>query len=241
MPSLERKSYLIAVASLFVGVASMVFAYQSIQVSKQLAEASGSLDKSSMEVGLGGYPLSFGKENFVVVGASTVSDADIPVVGAIPFTFRSNGRKSLDSVLISFQYHELFRRNLLELAESKVSGAFSTADLKKSTSAGEKRFFVSYALSTMNPGVNVRIAEPLFLTETLIKSSVPVTVKDGVKMTIPYVASYSKKFGLAVSARDTPILGYPVSVAVQKANSVHDLAKGQLDEAATRSHSPLHS
>lgn len=228
MPSLERKSYVIAVASLVVGVASMVFAYQSIQVSRQLAEASGSLDKSSMEVGLGGHPLAFGRENYVVVGASNVSTAGIPVVGAIPFTFRSTGKKSLDSVLISFQYHELFQRKLLEIAESRVSGAFSTTELQKTTSEGEKRFFVSYSLPALNPGVAVRIAEPLFLGETRIRDSVPVTTKDGVNMTIPYEASYSKKFGLAVSARDTQVLGYPVSVSVQKASSIHDLAKGQI-------------
>jgi len=228
MSPLERKSYVIAVASLLVGIAGVAFAYQSIQVSRQLAEASGSLDKSSMEVGLGGHPLTLGRENYVVVGASTVSATGIPVVGAIPFTFRSTGKKSLDSVLISFQYHELFQRNLLELAESKISGAFSTTELKKSTSSGEKRFFVSYSLPTMNPGVALQIAEPLFLGETRIRDSVPVTTKDGVNMTIPYEASYSKKFGLVVSARDSQVLGYPVSVSVQKATSIQDLAKGQM-------------
>jgi hypothetical protein len=228
MPSLERKSYIIAVASLLVGVASMVFAYQSIQVSKQLAEASGSLDRSSMEVGLEGHPLTSGKENYIVVGAASVTSAGIPVVGAIPFTFRSTGKKSLDSILISFQYHELFQRNVLELAESRITGAFSSTELKKSSSAEENRFFVSYSLPAMNPGVALRIAEPLFLRETRIRDSVPVTTKDGVSMTIPYEASYSKKFGLVVSARDSQILGYPVSVSVQKASSIQDLTKGQL-------------
>lgn len=216
-------THVVPIASLIVAIACMVLTYMSIQVSKQLAESSGTLDKSSMEVGIGGNPLALGRENYVLVGASTVSKDVIPVIGAIPFTFSSVGKKSLDSISISFQYHEVFQRKLLELTEFEITGAFSSAELKKATSEGEKRFFVSYSLPTLNPGVNLRIAEPLFLEEHYIRTSVPVTTKDNVNIDVSFEAKFAKNFGLAVSSRDSPVLGYSVSVDVQKVNSIHEL------------------
>lgn len=228
VPSFDRKNYVVAILALLVSTVSVVLAYLAIRASWQIAEASGSFDKASIEVTLGGYPLAVAKENFIVIGAPEMSAPNVPVVGALPFAFQSTGKKSLESLVSSFQYHDLFKRQLLELADSKISGAFSASELRKTTSAEANRFFVSYSLANLNPGVSLHIGEPIFLGETYIHDTVPITTKDGVSMTIPYVASYSKKFGLAVSARDTQVLGYSLSVSVQKATSLRDLTTGQL-------------
>lgn len=228
MSAFDRKNYAVALLALAVSVGSAVIAYLSIRASWQIAETSGSFDKAGIEVGLGGYPLMAGKQNFVIVGAQEVSSSNVPVVGSLPFTFQSVGKKSLESLAISFQYHDIFNRQVLEAGESKVSGAFSASDLKKTTSKDAGRFFVSYALPHLNPGVLLRIGEPIFLVETHIRNALPVTMKDGVNMTMAYEATYSKNFGLAVSARDTQVLGFPVSVSVQQAASLQDLTSGQL-------------
>lgn len=225
MPSYDRRNYIVASLALFVSIGSAVLAYYGVQASWKIAQESSSLDKANLEIGIGGVSLAAGRDNFVLVGAAELSTGKIPVIGAIPFTFRSGGKKSLETLLVAFQYHELFNRETLEAMESKVSGAYSAVELKRTTSSESKRFFVSYSMSMLNPGVTLRVSEPLILEETKIRDEVPVTTKDGVNFILPYQASYTKKFGLVASARDTPVVGYSISIAVDRADSLDALLK----------------
>lgn len=225
MPSYDRRNYIVASLALLVSVGSAVLAYYGMQASWQIAQESGSLDKATLEVGIGEIQLIAGKDNFVLVGAPELSTGTIPVIGAIPFTFRSSGKKSLDTLLVAFQYHELFNRATLEAMESKVSGAYSAVELKRTTSSESKRFFVSYSLGILNPGVTLRVSEPIVLEETKIRDEVPVTTKDGVNLIIPFEATFTKKFGLVASARDTQVVGYSISISVDRANSLEALLK----------------
>lgn len=189
MPSYDRKNYVVSALALLVSVGSVTLTYYGNQASWQIAQESGSLDKAALEIGVGGVSLVAGKDNFILVGATEMSTRRTPVVGAIPFTFRSSGKKSLDTLLVGFQYHELFNRKTLEALEPNVSGPYSAAELKKTTSSESKRFFVSYSLGMLNPGVTLRVSEPLFLEETNVREEVPVTTKEGVNITIPYMDS----------------------------------------------------
>lgn len=219
----ERKNYIAAIAALVVTLASAVLAYVAIQASWEIAELSGSLDKAELEVGIDGHPLVLGRTNHVVVGAADLSTGNIPSIGVLPFSFSSKGKKSLDSVLISFQYHAIFRRDILEHGSMKSEGAFATTELRKNAVETGDRFFVNYVLPTLNPGVTADIQEPIFLSETRIRSEVPITTKDGVKMTGRIEMQYSVNFGLAVSARDTQVQGYSVSLAIAKVTSLQQL------------------
>jgi len=225
MPAYARKSYIVSLLALLVCIVSAVIANNGVEASWRIAQESGSLDKASWEIGIGGFPLVTGKDNFVLVGAAELASDKIPVIGAIPFMLRSSGKKSLDALYVDFQYHEFFNREALEALESKVSGAFSAVELKKRTSSEDKRFFVSYSLAMLNPGVELRLSEPLFLEETVLREKVNAVTKDGVNVSVPVSASYSKKFGMAATARDTQVVGYSISVSVEHASSLKALLK----------------
>jgi hypothetical protein len=230
MPTLAKKSYIVSVLSLVVAVGSLWVAYKSIQVSKQLAEASGSLDKPGIEVGLSGYPLTPNTDSVILIGAPVVSSEKAPAIGFIPFTIKSTGKKTLESIYISFQYHEFFQRNLLELMNQKISGPFSPLDIKKSTTSEDDRFFASYTIQDLNPGVNLRIEEPIFLFDSEFNEEIQATTKDGILVNFPVKGTYATKFGFNVSARDSQILGYPLSVSIHKVKSIDDLMEGPLNK-----------
>lgn len=218
----------LTIASLITGVASTVFAYQSIQVSKELAMASGSLDRAGVDVGIGGHPLSPGKRNFILIGAPEMSTTKTPSIGVIPFTFRSTGKKSIDALLVSFQYHNMFNRRLLDVGSAhKITGP-SFVEIKKTISEGRDVDFVSYSATSVNPGIVLSIEEPVFLEETSLRDTVTATTKDGKSLAIEYEVTYSKYFGLTVSLRDRQVLGYPLSISTQKARSLEELTGGQL-------------
>lgn len=225
MVGYERRSYIVAWLSLIVASISLVMGCWAIRASWEIAGDSGSLDKAAIEVGIGAYPLASGRENFIVLGAPKSSSQQKPVVGVIPFSFRSTGQRSLDSLAISFQYDDkIFNRSLLEEATSTTqSGGFAAESLNKSVSQEAERFFVLYSTASLNPGISLKISEPVFIEDTRIQDAIPAEFKNGAKAILPVAINYAKQFGIAVSARDTQILGYPMTIAMQVANSMDEL------------------
>ncbi|MBD9402118.1 hypothetical protein [Comamonas sp. CMM02] len=225
MSPYDRKNYILTSLALIITIFGLGITYYGIHVSRQIARESGSFDKAAWEIGIGDIPLVARKDNFVLIGAPVLATTSTPVVGAIPFTLRSTGKKSLETLLLSFQYHELFQRELLEELDYEMSGAFSAIQLKKNTSSQDKRIFVSYSLDTLNPGVVLRILEPVFLEETILRHEESFTTKDGVNLTTPIEAIFSKQFGFSASARDTQVVGYSISVSIDQADSLNSLLK----------------
>jgi hypothetical protein len=156
--SYERKAYIVSVLALVVSIIGLFLGFYGTKASWQIAEASGSFEKAMVEVSVGGYALSAGKENFILVGADQVAREGLPVIGALPITLRSAGQRSVESLLISFQYHQLFRRDLLEGLEPRIAGVL-TGDLSKRTSSDADRFFVSYTMPVLHPGMSLKVAE----------------------------------------------------------------------------------
>ncbi|MBD9436229.1 hypothetical protein IB223_09005 [Pseudoxanthomonas sp. PXM03] len=231
MSRFDKRNFIVSTIALIVAIGSLVLTHLAISASWRIAELSGSFDRAGVEVGIGDQFLDAGRPNFVMVGASEMASVSTPIViGAIPFTFRSSGQKSLDSLHISFQYKKIFQRQLLESAELDISGAFSNVEVRKSTSSEADQFYVSYSATDLNPGISLRIAEPIFLEETYVSGVVPFKTKDGVAATIDYGISYSKNFGMAVSAPDAAVLVYPIQVSVQQADSLQQLAGGRIQE-----------
>ena len=94
----ERKSYLVGAAGLVVAVLALGISYQAIRASWQIAELSGSLDKTELEVGLGDLRLPSSNVIHLISGTKELSMISRPVVGAIPIQIASTGKKSLEAV-----------------------------------------------------------------------------------------------------------------------------------------------
>lgn len=228
MSGYDRKGYYVAIVALIVGILSALIGYFGIRASWEIAEATGGLDKPDIEVGILGHALPFGKPIRIIIGASELSTNAVPVVGAIPFSFRSSGKRALDALTITLQYHAIFKRSALETLEVRKAGDFSATEFQKAFTASGDQSFVSYRVPMLNPGIATLIAEPIFVQETTIRDSVTATTRDGVRVTVPFQASFSMNFGLTVTGRDIPLRSFPISISAERANSVEDLKKGEL-------------
>ncbi len=232
MATYDRKNYIVAICALLVSVGSVLLAYFAINASWKIAELSGSLDKSEIVVGLQMNSLPLNGITQIVVGAAELSEKTVPVIGAIPFSVVSNGKKTVDGLTLTFQYHKMFKRSALENLKPHPSGEYGATELKRSFTETDDISFVSYKFTSLNPGVSALIAEPIYLVDTKMHVDVPVTFKDGVKATVPIDATYSVQFALSVSAHDVPMRVYPVSVSIERAASLEDMLKGRVREVA---------
>lgn len=219
----ERKSYLVGAAGLVVAVLALGISYQAIRASWQIAELSGSLDKSEIEVGIGDFELPSSKVIHLICGTKKLSKPSGPVVGGIPIRIASTGKKSLEAVTLTFQYHPFFMRSLLDKSDGRQAGDIGPIAIQRSLLEDQDRTFMSYKIPILNPGMSARIVEPLFMEATSVKDAVRTTFKDGKSMILPYEVRFSKQFAFNVGAKDTGIRSYSVSLSVAQADSMQHL------------------
>lgn len=221
----ERKSYLVGVAGLVVAIIALALSYQAIRASWQIAEISGSLEKSELEVSFGKSKLPTSAAIHIISGTKGLSNGSGPVIGGMPIRISSTGKKSLEAVTITFQYHPFFKRALLNEIDARPNGDVGPIVLQRSILENQDRTFMSYKIPILNPGTSVTVSEPFFMQSTTIADTLRATTKDGVPMTVPYEVRLSMQFAFTVGARDTAIRPYSVSLTVTQADSMQDLLK----------------
>jgi len=219
----ERKSYTIGLSGLLVAWVSLGVSYQAIRASWQIAELSGSLDKSELQVGIGAYLFPSSGAVHIIAGSSALPQKSSPVIGSIPFKIASTGKKSIDGVAITFQYHPLFKRVLLHEVDASSDGDIGPTTLRRSIHQSDDRVFMSYRIPSLNPGTAITIAEPVFMQLTTIKDEVAATTRDGVKVTVPFEVTLAMQFAITITARDTPVRTHPASLTISHADSLNDL------------------
>lgn len=233
MRDYNKLNFGVSVLALIVAVVGVALAYLAIEASWKIAEATGSLDKSDFVIGLQRYPFPAGGHAKLIVGASEISKKDVPVIGAIPFGIISNGKKSVENLSVTFQYHQMFKRTVLESMSLKASGDYISQEVKHSYTEAGDMSFASYRIPMLNPGVGVGIAEPLFLLEQHLNIEAPVTSKDGVNFIMPVELTLSQSFAVNVSGRDITIRNYVIDLSVEKASSIEELRRLYVPKAVT--------
>lgn len=226
----DRKNYIIGVLVLVVAVLSLVVAYLSYNSTWKVAERAGNFDKADISVSLLGLDLPNSGSVQLVIGAKKLSTHDIPVVGAIPFTIRSTGKKSIDGVSLTFQYPSILGRSLLNVMKLNASGAYFSQEIKTAFSQTDNVDFEAYQLPTLDPGIGAVVSEPIFLSDTNRHIDVPVKTKDGVNMRVSAEISYIQKFTVSVSARDLAIRSWIFELSAVKADSIKALTQKYISD-----------
>nr|BDT28560.1 hypothetical protein BHI3_20260 [Bacteriovorax sp. HI3] len=220
-------TYILTVISTLIAVVSLVATLRS---DWRIAELSGAFDKSKIGVYIGDYLLPENQPLEVIIGASELSEKTTPVIASIPFILKSEGERSSESLILTFQYKDIFQREKLNDLEMGVTGSFDRDDLKKTFSKTDEMSYVNYKIKALNPGTKFMILEPLFLGNTKIEGSSSAKTKDGYDMKFKFSANVMYRFNINFQAKDTYIKNYPVSISVDKASTIQDLYKGRLQE-----------
>lgn len=224
----EKNTFYIGLISLSIGLFSLIYAKQAIEVSRDIAEQSGSLDRSELNISIGSFDIPKSGELRILMGSPSSLKENSPSIGIIPFTIESKGKKSLDNISITLQYDNFFKRDLLQDVDISRTDNIGSISLNRSILKNENRTFMSHTVNSLNPGIAVNISEPIFMHKTTIKDKVTATTLDGVQITIPFEARTSLQFAAIFSARDTPIRTHPISISFFQSNSLRDLIEKNL-------------
>lgn len=215
----------IALASI---AAALFIAFVTTRAQKdyawEIATRSGSLDKPALSLELGNSPLMAGADTLILFGASSISDQQKVVVGSLPFRITSSGSKDVKDISLSFIYHKIFGRQMIEDAgEQVVSGPSELAPLSKKLTSDGTSTFITYTSEALRPGLSVTISEPILLEPSEITTTVDIKSKDGVDASVDVTARLVRRFGLVVAASDAALTSYPFSLAVVRADTIEDL------------------
>jgi hypothetical protein len=224
----ERKSFWIAVGGFVLAIIGVVYGKLAYDASWAIAIASGSFDKSEVSVGIGRWEFLPTSPSKILVGFKHVQDDNPVVIGSIPFFFGSKGKKTVESLTVTFHYPEVMRRSLLESLEIKKVGGFGSTEVQKSYTENGKTSFVSYRIPNLNPGTAISIQEPTFLKETVFRLDAPGTTKDGIKIKMEVTANYSILYNMTVSAKDSEQQVYSLSLDIREAESMQKLKEEAL-------------
>jgi hypothetical protein len=230
---LAQKSYRVArdgvVIAIIAIVVTILIAKISIDTSWKIAEVTGTLAKSDIEVGINGKPLLKDKKNFIIMGTPEVTHGKSPVFASIPFTFKSIGEKSIDTLTIAFHYTQLLRPKIVEVisSEGKAFGDYTSTELRRSFALLNDQSFVSYRLPLLNPQKGVMIFEPFLIQETQIKDKMVSNFKDNKKGTINYELEFTFDFNITVDSKDSEMSVVPLSVGMIKAKSFEEITESK--------------
>jgi hypothetical protein len=225
----EEITLYLGICSLIVALIGLVIALKTKSASWKIAERSGTFDRSELEASIGAFVLPNSGDISILMGSPSFNE-DKPTIGILPITLASAGKKSLDDVSITFQYNNLFRRDLLQQKEDSANAVIGTSSLKRSMLKNGSRTFMTHTVSSLNPGVAVTIQEPIFIQRTTFTDKVTATTRDGFEVTIPFEARISLQFAATFTARDTPYRTFPVSISFCQASSLENLREEPLHQ-----------
>lgn len=225
----ERWGFWVGIGGLGATVIATYLASRAIDATWAIARASGSLDRSRLAVGVGGYQIEDTGVTQVILGAPNLSDQSAVAIGSIPFTVKASGARTTEDVTITFQYdNRVFNRKALEAMSVQAAGGLEINGFQRQFTEANETAFASYRFESLNPGTAVGVGEPFYLAKTAVEVNVPITTRDGVSGQVNARMNYALRFGITASAKDVGLLAIPVELKMVQATSMNELMRAPL-------------
>lgn len=190
------------IAILAIAVAIML-TYSANESSRKIAEDSGAFDKANLVAFIGTVEVTPNETTNIIYGYDfSNTDSEAYVIGELPLVIGNNGKKSLDEVTATFQYHKSLLRSVFEEMIYVKEGGFEAKNSERFFSSMGNEDYASYRLETLQPGKAGKILDPIILAENKITTD--VELDDGIKLKVD--AFFSIKMNISLSARDTPTI-----------------------------------
>lgn len=205
---------------ILVGIAGVVVALFSIKISVDIATRSGNFEKGELvariarlDVGEKSVPIN------IVFGVDLQKTKNDIVIGHFPLTLFNTGKKSINEVTVTYQYHEIYRRHAFEHMDFITAGAFESKELDRSFSKIGTQHYASYRLPHLAPGMSFGLNDPIGLQKTEFTEVIPLS--DGALL--PVTFKYGLTFDILITAKDLPRIKTAIKLHVIDAKNKYDL------------------
>jgi len=227
----NRAQFWLALCALGVSIS---LAYVTIQSDWRIAGDSGSLRKPQLAFGLGGILLLPSEETRILFGARKLSDGKAVVIANIPFSIYNAGDATLENASVTFRFHKMFQRDVLEELEFSSIGSFEASQVGRSFTSGGELQYSSYLIPALNPRQTLGVAEPIFLPHTRFADTMPVETADEETITLKVDFEFGLEFLVSVTARDIPTRDYPFVLETAQTESLDGLTQYAADTRIVR-------
>lgn len=192
---------------------AIILCYLTIQDNWHMARVSGQLKKPQLAFAIGqGLLPSPSEETRIIVGARKISESGDVVIGEIPFFLSNVGDATLENTSTTFRFHKMFHRDTLEGLAFSRSGSFEASQIQRSFTTSGELHYSSYFLPALNPGQSMGGMEPVYLPNTSLSVTAPVTLHDHSRATVTMNLEYGLTFLVSVTAKDVEVRDYPMAL-----------------------------
>ena len=214
-------------SNLWIGIAGIaatfIAGYLGTQSSWIIAERSGAFSKAVLNFGIGSFFLDNTDDVSILFGAQKVTGG-ATVVAQLPYSIVNSGDATLDSTTLTWRFPRLMRRDALENLSLSVTGSAAVSQVIHSLTEDSEFHYSSYQMPSLNPGEAITGSEPIYVPTTSVVVDVETDVQGGrVHATIR--VDYSLQFLVSISARDTRVQNYEISLNTAEADSIADLSE----------------
>lgn len=182
--------------ALIFGSLAVYNARRAYRLSRQIAEAQGTLEKANLQVSVCGEP----EVKRLILAAPLSGEVILEL--RIPFEITNIGRKSANNVLVQFSFSRLLcygGKGTVQLAFDSKHQAFRGQLLD---TRGEIQPILIEA-STIQPNLAVDLPLPVSIKEeTRARVTVPVTTKDGSKVQLGVRVDFAYKIDIVMLQSD---------------------------------------
>ncbi|MBF7065401.1 hypothetical protein [Aliarcobacter butzleri] len=205
----------ISIISILIAIFIGLYA---ISENRKLAIESGSLQKPILQAKIGSLYLTQEEEHRIIFGTNEQQQKEGLVISPFTIEVKNAGDKVLENLYVTYRYHSMQKRNVLELLDFNLVGAISQDSISKKFSESGMTQYVSYHIPNINPNVSIGIDEPFVLRETKFYNE--IELKDGL---LPITITYAFKFQVSISSATVQHQDYNFSATIITSDNLDDL------------------
>ena len=216
----QRGAFWIAIIAIFV---SAILSWLTSQNDIQIARDSGQFRRPRLAVSLRNLPIAPATSTDILFGARDLATPNAVMIAGLPMLLTNNGDATLDDLTVTFRYHKLFQRDVLEGLSYKTSGSADVDAIKHTFNEDGEFQYSSYFVPALHPKVSIQLEEPIYLRRTPISIEVPLQSGDHQRPKAKVHVDYAIQVLLSVAARDTAAANYTLNVSAVQADSFDGL------------------
>jgi hypothetical protein len=157
------------ILSLLAAIIAIILSIKAINSSKEIAEKSGDFDRPEMRLDFGNFILPTSFDTIPIVYGINFEKESVNI-GALPFQLSNIGKKDGEEIKLLIQYPSKINTALSDEYLKREIPAFT--EFKRNLEKNSNNDLVTYSINKINPGLQMRIFEPIVLRNTEISTQV---------------------------------------------------------------------
>ena len=203
-----------------IAILSFISIFYTVKVAKDIATKSRAYNKPIIQARIGNMVLNK-ISNHITIASNPKLTNEI-AISTLTFYITNIGQENLENFFVSFKYHKMLGRKIFENLDFFMEGIIENSSYVRKFHKMGNNEYVTYKFNSINPGLAIKIEEPVRLHVTHIADTIHIKDKNGLPFSMDYTMDYEIIMDLSLSAKNTPNEDFTISYSIIDANSEKD-------------------